>query len=59
MAMDTVPAFTRSEIMGRVRSQNTKLEILVRRMIHGMGFRYRLHDKNLPGRPDLVFSTRR
>src|ERR1700681_1759849 len=57
--MDTVPALVRSEIMRRVRSQDTQPEILVRRLVHSMGFRYRLHGKSLPGKPDLVFSVRR
>lgn len=45
--------------MSRVRSKDTKPEMIVRRMIHGMGYRYRLHQKSLPGKPDLVFSSRR
>jgi DNA mismatch endonuclease (patch repair protein) len=57
-AMDTVSSVVRSEIMRRVRSENTKPEMLVRRLVHAMGFRYRLHRKSLPGCPDLVFSTR-
>ena len=44
--------------MRRVHSVDTKPELTIRRMIHAMGFRYRLHDKNLPGTPDLVFSSR-
>ena len=56
--MDTVSSLARSEIMRRVRSRNTKPEMQVRRMIHAMGFRYRLHSENLPGRPDIVFSSR-
>jgi DNA mismatch endonuclease (patch repair protein) len=56
--MDTVSAFVRSEIIRRVRAEDTKPEMLVRRLVHSMGFRYRLHDKNLPGKPDLVFSVR-
>jgi len=45
--------------MGLVRSRNTKPEMTVRRLVHGMGFRYRLHGKELPGHPDLVFKGRR
>ncbi|MGH9658918.1 MAG: very short patch repair endonuclease [Bryobacteraceae bacterium] len=56
--MDTVPALVRSGIMRRVRSEDTKPEMLVRRLVHSMGFRYRLHGKSLPGKPDLVFSVR-
>jgi DNA mismatch endonuclease, patch repair protein len=57
--MDTVSTLVRSEIMRRVRSVDTKPELKIRRMIHAMGFRYRLYDKDLPGRPDLVFPSRR
>ena len=42
--------------MGRVKSRNTKPEMLVRSMIHRMGFRFRLHKKDLPGNPDIVLS---
>lgn len=45
--------------MSRIRGKNTKPELTVRRMIHGAGYRYRLHGKNLPGKPDLVFAGRR
>jgi DNA mismatch endonuclease (patch repair protein) len=40
--------------MSRIRSKNTKPEILLRKTLHGMGLRYRLHDRKLPGAPDLV-----
>lgn len=49
----------RSANMARIRAKDTKPEMLVRRMVHGMGFRYRLHRKDLPGKPDLVFGPRR
>ena len=45
--------------MSRVRSHGTRPEMTVRRMVHGLGYRYRLHGKGLPGRPDLVFANRR
>src|ERR1700753_970569 len=45
---------TRSYNMSRIRSKNTKPEMIVRRFLFGKGFRYRLHDKKLPGRPDIV-----
>ena len=45
--------------MGRVRSRDTKPELLVRRFLHSKGLRFRLHRKELPGRPDLVFPSRR
>jgi DNA mismatch endonuclease (patch repair protein) len=45
---------TRSYNMSRIRSRNTKPEMLVRRYLHAQGFRYKLHDKTLPGKPDIV-----
>jgi DNA mismatch endonuclease (patch repair protein) len=45
----------RSYNMSRITSGNTKPEMIVRRLVHGMGYRYRLHRKDLPGKPDLVF----
>lgn len=44
----------RSYNMSRIKGKNTKPEMLVRKFLHAQGFRYRLHDKKLPGRPDLV-----
>jgi DNA mismatch endonuclease (patch repair protein) len=44
----------RSYNMSRIRSTNTKPEMLVRRFLHANGFRYKLHDKKLPGKPDIV-----
>lgn len=44
--------------MQAIRSKDTKPELAVRRLVHGMGYRYRLHRKNLPGKPDLVFPTK-
>ena len=41
--------------MRRIKSKDTKPEILVRQAIHGMGYRFRLHVRHLPGKPDLVF----
>lgn len=49
----------RSERMSRVRGVDTKPELMVRRLVHGMGYRYRLHFKALPGNPDLCFVSRR
>jgi DNA mismatch endonuclease (patch repair protein) len=57
--VDTVSVVMRSEIMSRVRSKDTRPEMVVRRLVHGAGFRYRLHVANLPGRPDLVFPRRK
>ncbi|MGY3134575.1 DNA mismatch endonuclease (patch repair protein) [Bradyrhizobium sp. USDA 4501] len=48
----------RSENMRRIKSKDMKPELLVRRMVHGMGHRYRLHRKDLPGKPDLVFGPK-
>ena len=44
----------RSEIMSRVRATNTKPEVLLRSLLHRLGYRFRLHAKNLPGRPDIL-----
>ena len=41
--------------MSRIRSKDTKPELLVRKFLFAKGFRYKLHDKTLPGKPDLVF----
>lgn len=49
----------RSEIMRRVHSTDTTPELLVRRLAHSLGFRYRLHRRDLPGKPDLVFTPRK
>ncbi|MDP6636416.1 MAG: DNA mismatch endonuclease Vsr [Phycisphaerae bacterium] len=57
--MDIFSPEKRSRIMRRVRSENTKPEMVVRRLAHGLGYRFRLHRKDLPGRPDLVFAGRR
>ena len=57
--MDTLSAPERSERMSRVRGKDTKPELTVRRLVHAMGYRYRLHRKTLPGKPDLVFPGRR
>jgi DNA mismatch endonuclease, patch repair protein len=45
---------TRSYNMSRIKSKDTKPEMVVRGFLHGKGFRYRLHDKKLPGKPDMV-----
>lgn len=57
--MDTLTPQERSIRMARVKGKDTKPELLVRRLVHGLGYRYRLHRKDLPGRPDLVFPGRR
>jgi len=45
--------------MSRIRDRDTRPELAVRRLVYGMGYRYRLHRKDLPGRPDLAFISRR
>lgn len=52
--MDTHTREQRSENMRRIRSTNTKAELIVRSLLHRAGFRFRLHDKALPGKPDIV-----
>src|ERR1700761_3512616 len=49
----------RSKKMSRISSKDTKPELVVRRLLHGLGYRYRLHRKDLPGKPDLVFTKRK
>lgn len=52
---DKLSPAERSRLMKRIRGKNTKPEMYVRKMVWGMGKRYRLHGKDLPGKPDLVF----
>lgn len=52
---DKVSPEIRSRIMASIKSKDTKPEMIVRKMLHALGFRYRLHVKNLPGCPDIVF----
>jgi DNA mismatch endonuclease (patch repair protein) len=56
---DHVDIAKRSAIMAAVQSKNSKPEIAVRKLVHGMGYRFRLHGKGLVGHPDLVFAGRR
>lgn len=56
---DHLGPVARSRLMARVRPKDTKPEMLVRRLVHGMGIGYRLHRRDLPGTPDLVFAGRR
>jgi DNA mismatch endonuclease, patch repair protein len=51
---DTVSSEKRSEMMAGIRARDTKPELIIRRGLHGLGYRFRLHDKRLPGKPDLV-----
>ncbi len=57
--MDHVSSATRSRIMASVESRNTRPELVVRSALHSAGLRYRLHDSRLPGRPDIVFPSRK
>lgn len=57
--MDKLDAQHRSENMRRIRSNDTKPEVLLRCLLHRAGFRFRLHRKDLPGKPDIVFPSRR
>lgn len=50
---------TRSYNMSRIRNKDTKPELLVRQFLYSKGFRYRLHDKSLPGKPDIVFHCKK
>jgi len=50
---------SRSRLMSRVRGKDTKPEMVVRRLAHRLGYRFRLHRRDLPGRPDLVFPGRK
>ncbi|MCK1513033.1 DNA mismatch endonuclease Vsr [Bradyrhizobium sp. 190] len=52
---DVVTPEVRSRMMSGIRSTNTRPELIIRRGLHGIGFRYRLHAASLPGKPDLVF----
>ena len=56
---DNVSPAERSRIMSLVKSKGMKPEMTVRRMLHGLGYRYRLHRRDLPGSPDLVLPSRR
>ncbi len=63
-AYDTIKAkhvspISRSENMSRIRGKDTKPEIKVRKLIHALGYRFRLHGRNLPGSPDLAFPGKR
>lgn len=51
---DVVDSRTRSKMMSGIRGKDTKIEIQIRRELHRLGFRYRLHDKQLAGKPDIV-----
>src|SRR5947207_15294504 len=56
--MDKLSQERRSANMARIRSKDTSPELVLRKLIHGLGYRFRLHRKDLPGKPDLVFPAR-
>lgn len=53
---DIVDPETRSRMMSGIKGKNTKPELMVRKALHARGFRYRLHDRKVPGKPDMVFT---
>lgn len=57
--MDRLTKEKRSALMRNVKGKNTLPEMIVRKLLHRIGYRFRLHRKDLPGSPDLVFSSRR
>jgi DNA mismatch endonuclease (patch repair protein) len=57
--MDTITKSERSHLMSRIRSKDTQPELAVRSMLHRSGYRFRLHRKDLPGRPDIVLPRHR
>jgi len=56
---DIVDKATRSRMMAGIRGKNTKPEMMIRKALFARGYRYRLHDKKLPGKPDMVFPGRK
>lgn len=56
---DRISEAARSANMSKIRSANTKPELTVRQIAHRLGYRFRLHRKDLPGSPDIVFPSRR
>jgi DNA mismatch endonuclease (patch repair protein) len=57
--VDSLTPAQRSQCMAAIRGRDTRPEMAVRSLVHAMGFRYRLHGRNLPGTPDLVFRARK
>lgn len=56
---DVLTPEQRSRCMAAIRSKDTKPELVVRSFVHRMGYRFRIHRRNLPGKPDLVFPSRK
>lgn len=59
LLVDIVTPTKRSEMMAGIKGKNTKPEILVRKLLHSLGFRFRLHNASLPGKPDIVLAKHR
>ena len=57
--VDKLTPEERSINMGKIRSRNTSPEMKVRKIAHGLGYRFRLYRRDLPGKPDLVFTARK
>src|SRR6266478_1721246 len=57
--VDSISSMRRSENMRRIKSKGMRPELIVRSMVYRMGHRYRLHSRDLPGKPDLVFRSRK
>jgi DNA mismatch endonuclease (patch repair protein) len=57
--MDSISREKRADVMSRIRNRDTRPEMALRRLVHGMGYRFRLHARDLPGRPDLVLPRHR
>lgn len=57
--VDTLTLAERSRLMGRVRGKDTRPELVVRRLAHALGYRFRLHHPDLAGKPDLAFPRRK
>ena len=57
--MDTITPAERSALMSRIRSKDTKPELVVRSLLHRLGYRFRVHRKDLPGWPDIVLPRHR
>ena len=56
---DIVDSATRSRMMAGIRSTNTRPELAIRKALHAAGFRYRLHPRDVPGKPDMAFARYR
>jgi DNA mismatch endonuclease (patch repair protein) len=57
--LDTFKPAKRSEIMTAIHSKDTKPELIVRHLLHGLGYRYHIHPKEIPGKPDIFFVRRK